>query len=147
MNLLPVTPDTINLPAVISSGFLTGLCHSILTLYPVSGPVFPWVGYFCMEQDIIVGTCAFKSLPKNGVVEIAYFTFPGYEGQGKATRMASELVAIAGSQKIQKVIAQTLPEHNASTRILQKLQFTFADIVQHPDDGEVWEWEYSFSIR
>lgn len=147
MKLLPVTHDTVNLPVVISSDFLTDLCHSILAIYPATGPVFPWVGYFCMEQDVIVGTCAFKTPPNNGVVEIAYFTFPGFEGQGKATRMASELLAIAGTQGIKKVTAQTLPEHNASTRILQKLQFSFSGVVHHVEDGEVWEWEYLFFNR
>ncbi len=36
--------------------------------------------------------------------------------------------------------AQTLPEKNASTRILEKLGFSFMGPVQHPEDGEVWEW-------
>jgi RimJ/RimL family protein N-acetyltransferase len=73
-------------------------------------------------------------------VEIAYFTFPGNEGRGIATRMASELVAIARQNGVRAVKAQTLPRENASTRILEKLGFSKAGSVRHPEDGEVWEW-------
>lgn len=146
MNLLPITPELVNSPLVQSSELLADVCRLTLAIYPDSGPVFPWVGYMLVEQDTVVGTCAFKTPPKDGVVEIAYFTFPDYEGHGRATHMARELVAIAVAQRINKVIAQTLPVHNVSTHILQKLQFTFAGVVQHPDDGEVWEWEYPIAF-
>jgi RimJ/RimL family protein N-acetyltransferase len=38
------------------------------------------------------------------------------------------------------VVAQTLPAESASTAILRKLGFRLAGTVQHPTDGEVWEW-------
>jgi ribosomal-protein-alanine N-acetyltransferase len=38
------------------------------------------------------------------------------------------------------VTAQTLPERNASHRILGKLAFRHLGIVDHPEDGTVWEW-------
>jgi RimJ/RimL family protein N-acetyltransferase len=46
-------------------------------------------GYLVLENDTIVGTYAFRSPPRNGEVEIAYFTFPEFEGRGFATEMAS----------------------------------------------------------
>jgi hypothetical protein len=40
------------------------------------------VRVFAIENGQLVGTCAFKTPPKNQQVEIAYFTFPGNEGRG-----------------------------------------------------------------
>lgn len=63
-------------------------------------------------------------------------------GHGIATSIARELVAVAkiAAPEI-TVTAQTLPERNASTRILEKLGFALRGTVVHPEDGEVWEWE------
>jgi RimJ/RimL family protein N-acetyltransferase len=55
----------------------------------------PWSGYLALdrERDTIVGTCGFKAPPDSeGVVEIAYFTFPAFEGFGVASAMAAQLV-------------------------------------------------------
>lgn len=69
------------------------------------------------------------------------FTFPGHEGKGIATAMATELVNLAvRHEPAVSVTAQTLPEHNASHRILEKLGFCHADTLDHPDEGTVWEW-------
>ena len=37
--------------------------------------------------------------------------------------------------------AQTLPERNASHRILEKLGFRHITTIDHPEDGTVWEWQ------
>jgi RimJ/RimL family protein N-acetyltransferase len=109
-------------------------------MYATDGPVSPWLGYLAEdEQGILVGTCAFKSAPSSSGVEIAYFTFPEYEGRGYATSMANQLIDIARARSV-RVTAQTLPQLSASTRILQKLGFVHMGAVQHQDDGEVWEW-------
>ncbi|PUA29095.1 MAG: hypothetical protein B0W54_00295 [Cellvibrio sp. 79] len=142
MVFLPITTALVNSSRVASSDFLTQICTATLAIYPDSGPVFPWMGYLVEEQGVFTGACAFKSLPVDGTVEIAYFTFPEYEGNGNATNMAKHLIRIASAHGARRVTAQTLPEHNASTHILQKLQFVFAGVVQHPEDGEVWEWGY-----
>lgn len=103
----------------------------------------PWTGYLAGEEDGLVGTCAFKGPPVDGRVEIAYFTFPGCEGRGVATRMARGLVEIAlASDPKMIVTAQTLPEPNASNHLLQKLGFGFSRSLEHPEDGLVWEWVY-----
>lgn len=104
--------------------------------------VSPWIGYLATEAGVRVGACAFKTPPQSGAVEIAYFTFPGHEGRGVATRMASELIALAhASDAAVRVRAQTLPTENASTRVLRKLGFVHTRDVEHPEDGHVWEWE------
>jgi hypothetical protein len=41
------------------------------------------------------------------------------------------------------VAAQTLPEENASTSVLQKLRFRLVGSVEHSEDGLVWEWQLS----
>ena len=56
--------------------------------------------------------------------------------------MATKLIALAGgSPMVRQVIAHTLPEPNASTRVLQKAGMTFAGEVIDPDDGRVWRWQ------
>lgn len=94
-----------------------------------------------MADSVCVGTCAFKSAPRANRVEIAYFTFPGFERRGFATQMAQLLVRIAAkTQPGIAVVSQTLAEENASTVILKKLGFTFDGPREHPEDGQVWEW-------
>ncbi|MGB9156079.1 MAG: GNAT family N-acetyltransferase, partial [Chthoniobacterales bacterium] len=51
--------------------------------------------FLVFETDTIVGTCAFRSPPRSGGVEIAYFTFPEFEGRGFATETARHLIQIA----------------------------------------------------
>src|SRR5438093_730858 len=55
-----------------------------------------WGGYLTVDADsaTVVGTCGFKSGPSaTRSVEIAYFTFPEFEGRGLATAMAEKLIA------------------------------------------------------
>jgi RimJ/RimL family protein N-acetyltransferase len=106
----------------------------------------PWIGYLAIDTStrIIAGTCAFKGNPNGeNMVEIAYFTFPDHEGKGFATAMAHELVQIALSQpEAPTIIAHTLPQTNASTKVLQKVGMTFVGDVVDPEDGSVWRWQY-----
>jgi [ribosomal protein S5]-alanine N-acetyltransferase len=109
------------------------------------GDETPWGGHLAVDDDsrAVIGTCAFKSPPTGeATVEIAYFTFPDYEGKGYATAMATKLVEAAnGSPEVRRIIARTLPETNASTRVLEKIGMRFVGEVIDPDDGRVWEWE------
>ena len=111
-------------------------------LYTTVGDEEPWIGYLAVAGVTPVGTCGFKSPPRDGRVEIAYFTFPGAEGRGIATAMAAALVAMAKPFPV-AVAAQTLPERNASHRVLEKLGFRHVETVVHPEDGIVWEWRLS----
>jgi len=98
-------------------------------MYKSSEYQITWIAYLAHEEKInsnktgaLVGTCAFKSAPINGIVEIAYFTFPSYENRGFATSMASNLIKPAQAEDRSIIIsAQTLPEENASTTILKNL--------------------------
>jgi RimJ/RimL family protein N-acetyltransferase len=109
--------------------------------YPKIGFDLPWVGYFVMRDEKIVGSCGFVGRPKDGVVEIAYWTFKEFEGQGIASFACQELVSIAhkADQSV-RVTAKTAPENNASTKILEKNGFVFKEIVQDHEIGDAWLW-------
>ncbi|MEM1027231.1 MAG: GNAT family N-acetyltransferase [Planctomycetota bacterium] len=98
---------------------------------------------FDTQREQAVGSCGFKAPPNESeTVEIAYFTYPGHAGRGVATAMANHLVALAdGQPTVRRVIAHTMPEPSASTRVLEKTGFTRVGEVDDPDDGCVWRWE------
>ena len=104
-----------------------------------------WGPFLAVEPGsrLVVGSCAYKGPPAaDGAVEIAYFTFPPYEGKGYATAMARRLIALAGAPPPARTVrAHTLPERNASVSILEKLGFVHLGEVVDPDDGPVWRWE------
>ena len=63
------------------------------------------------------------------------------------TRICRKLVEIGlAADPSVKIIARTLPEANFSTRILEKNDFIFIGMVNDPEDGEVWEWEYKGEV-
>lgn len=116
-------------------------CASTAALYQKVGFFPPWIGYLAMRDSEMVGTCAFPAAPAAGRVEIAYFTFPAFEGRGIGTAMAAKLIAVARAvQPAIEIFAQTLPVTNASNSILKKLGFDLAGQVDHPEEGPVWEW-------
>ena len=116
-----------------------------LNVTPVSVDELAWDGYVVVDADTreVVGSCAFKGPPaEDGTAEIAYFTYPGFEGKGYATSMARKLIGLAtGSPAVKHVIAHTLTEKNASTRVLEKAGMRFVGEVEDPEDGRVWRWE------
>ena len=116
-----------------------------LTAIPVSVDKLEWDGYFVVDTATreVVGSCAFKGQPTDdGTVEIAYFTYPEFEGKGYATSMARKLIDLATRCKtVNRVLAHTLPRTNSSTRVLEKNEMTFVGEVTDPDDGRVWRWQ------
>ena len=143
MKLAPINPggvidaDPGDLPGVDAE-----VLRAVGSLYDLVGFEPPWICYIALENDAAVGTCGFKSPPRDGRVEIAYFTFPGNEGRGLATRMVGELVALAkkASPNV-SVTAQTLIERSASHRVLEKIGFMQIGQVETPDEGPVLEWQ------
>ncbi len=120
-------------------------CQQLITsmeeYYPKIGFNKPWVGYFVINNNQIVGTGGFTGQPKNGKVEIAYWTFKEFEGQGVATFACKELITISKRADPKIIItAKTAPEYNASTKILQNNGFTFSEIVQDDEIGDAWLW-------
>lgn len=110
-------------------------------LYRKVGYVEPWVGYVAVVDGRGVGGGAFVGPPRDGVVEIAYFTIGSEQGKGYASRTAAALVDIARTHDPEIGLkAFTLKEENASTGILTRLGFRIVGTAQDPDAGEVWEW-------
>jgi ribosomal-protein-alanine N-acetyltransferase len=111
----------------------------------VSRGVDRWGGYLAVDEmsDFVVGSCAFKGPPMaDGTVEIAYYTFDAYQGQGYAKSMARALISVARSSPlVRHVIAHTLPERNPSTSVLRSAGMRFIGEVVDPDDGPVWRWQ------
>lgn len=115
-------------------------------LYARVGFEPPFVGYIAVADEAAVGGGAFVGPPRDGVVEIAYFTQPAFAGRGYATRTARALVDIARRRGC-TVIAHTLMEHNASTRILGRLGFVVDGTAQDDDAGTVWRWRLAAAPR
>lgn len=126
-----------------SHDVLADVVTATVDLYLRRGFVVPWIGYVAVEDGVVVGSCGFAAPASGGEAEIAYFTFPGHEGKGVATRMATALMALseeaARTQGI-RFIAHTLPAEGASTSILRKLGFELLGTIQHDEDGEIWKW-------
>ena len=102
-----------------------------------------WFGYLVVENESqqLAGTCSYKGPPVAGALEIAYYTFPGFEGRGIGTEMARFLIDRARHLPgVKKVIAHTLCERNPSVRILEKVGMHFAGDAEE-DGDRVWEWE------
>jgi [ribosomal protein S5]-alanine N-acetyltransferase len=109
--------------------------------YPTIGYQEPWIGYFVLRDDVVVGSCGFTGPPRDGAVEIAYWTFEGFERQGIASMACKLLVNIASNYSPHLLItAKTQPEENASTRILRKNGFRFDKVVVDHEIGDAWEW-------
>ena len=106
----------------------------------------PWThgfGLVHVASGLVIGMASFKGPPgADGVVEIGYGVVPDYQGHGYATEAAQALVAFAfSSGRVRVVRAHTLPEPNASTRVLAKCGFQHIGEVMDPQDGLIWRWE------
>ena len=120
-------------------------CQTLLQMYedyyPKIGFNLPWVAYLVVRQNQVVGSCSFTGQPIDGKVEIAYWTFKEFEGQGIASFACKELIKISQNTDSKVTItAKTAPGHNASTRILEKNKFVFTEIVQDEEIGDAWLW-------
>lgn len=142
VQLLPVDEaGGVALPEAALPEWMKENCRATASFYKTAGYEPPWIGYVVVDHGRPVGGGAFKGPPKDGAVEIAYYTLPELEGQGYASATAAELVRIARSTMPDIVVtAQTLPQPNASNALLKKLGFVFRGSMMHPEDGEVWEW-------
>ena len=139
LRIINVNEDKTN--GVYASTDCQNLINSMNEYYPKIGFIIPWVGYFVLRNNQIVGTGGFTGQPVEGKVEIAYWTFKEFEGQGVASFTCKELISISKNTDPQLVItAKTAPEHNASTKILQKNGFEFSGIVQDVEIGDAWLW-------
>ena len=101
----------------------------------------PWCSYVARHEGRVVGLGGFKGPPAaDDQVEIANLTLLPREGRGVARAIAGQLLEVAREAGARGVIAHTLPENNASTRVLEATGFTRIAEVEDPEDGTVWRW-------
>jgi [ribosomal protein S5]-alanine N-acetyltransferase len=92
------------------------------------------------EQPQLVGWGGFKGVPEDGTVEIGYEIAESRQKQGLATAAAKAMVEEAfADPAVTEVIAHTLPERNASNRVLEKTGFRFTEAT-YEGDTPVWRF-------
>jgi RimJ/RimL family protein N-acetyltransferase len=102
----------------------------------VWGPRFFLAG----QPPELVGWGGFKGPPDNGVVELGYEIAQQHRNRGLATAAVQGMLTEAfAAEEVTGVRAHTLPEPNASNRVLEKLGFRHdGDEVE---DGQiVWRF-------
>lgn len=167
LKLIPHHPQ--HLLALIESADsytrLTGLrvANGLREMYTSGAPSPKWLeqlraanspdvwkhGFAIVHQadNLVIGACGYKGPPDtDGIVEIAYGVAPDFQSRGYATEAALALIEFAvKSGHVRIVRAHTLPEANASTRVLTKCGLKCLGEVNDPDDGPVWRWEKNVS--
>lgn len=157
LTLLNITPDVARLaenPAAFEAACgaafagqddaIRGIVSMNESFRSRNGAPPEWGGYLAVDPESrrVVGSCAFKGSPIDGVVEIAFFTLPPYEGRGVAGEMVARLVEICRpTPAVRRVIAHTMPEDNAATSVLRKNGFRQVGEVTDAEDGRAWQWE------
>jgi [ribosomal protein S5]-alanine N-acetyltransferase len=104
-----------------------------------------WGARFFVTDDPpeLVGWGGFKGAPRQGAVELGYEIAAARQGRGLATAAVRAMTAEAfADERVVAVIAHTLPEHNASNRVLEKVGFRHEGNAQ--EDGEA-VWRYSLT--
>jgi len=92
------------------------------------------------DPSELVGWGGFKGPPENGVVEVGFEIAEARRGRGLATAATQAMLTEAfADELVRAVIAHTLPERNASNRVLEKAGFRFAGEAQE-DDEVVWRF-------
>jgi RimJ/RimL family protein N-acetyltransferase len=145
LTLLAINRDgAINAPAIRLPPMAVDVCQATAAMYENTGFTQPWIGYVATDGGVAVGSCAFKTAPSAGAVEIAWFTFPGHEGREVAAGMVRALLAIAAAaDPALKVVAHTAPEEGAATGVLETCGFQLLGNWDDPVIGPVWEWEHA----
>jgi len=141
MKLEPIHIDEDQAMEIYANPFCLEIFKSYPAYYYKEGYFPPWIGYFVIEQNQVLGVGGFVGKPKEGRVEIAYGTRKEYEGKGIASFSCKQLIVIARAAEPEIIItAKTAPENNASTKILKRNGFEFSGIVQDDEIGDAWEW-------
>jgi ribosomal-protein-alanine N-acetyltransferase len=91
----------------------------------------------------LVGWGGFKGPPGGGSVEIGYAIAPDWQGRGLATFAVLELLREAyAAREVRAVIAHTLPERNASVRVLEKAGFGADGVLENDGETTVWRFRH-----
>jgi RimJ/RimL family protein N-acetyltransferase len=113
----------------------------------VNGMPSEWYSHLIIDADTntLVGFGGYKGPPTDGEVEIGYSVAPSHQRRGHATAAAQLLIDQARAAGVTRVCAYTLPEANASTRVLTRCGLTMTEVVEDAEEGYVWRWERSLT--
>lgn len=103
-----------------------------------------WTCFPVHKQDNkLIGSGGYKGKPTaDGTVEIGYEIALDYRNRGLATEMTKGLIENAfRDERVRLIVAHTLGQDNASTKVLQKCGFKKVEEINDPDDGLIWKWE------
>jgi RimJ/RimL family protein N-acetyltransferase len=144
MNLIPIKEHLHENEAFLAHPECSKNVGMCVDFYKKVGYNPPWICYYAELDGELVGGFAFKGKPVNNRVEIAYVVFPQHRNKGVGRRAARALVELAAETDPDVIVtARTLAEESFSTRLLRKNNFKWLGIIQDPEDGTLWEWEYS----
>jgi [ribosomal protein S5]-alanine N-acetyltransferase len=109
----------------------------------VNGMPSKWYSHLIIDADTntLVGFGGYKGPPTDGEVEIGYSVAPSHQRRGHATAAAQLLIEQARAGGVTRVCAYTLPEANASARVLTRCGLTMTEVVEDAGEGYVWRWE------
>jgi len=107
------------------------------------------------EDRQVVGTCGFRGPVRAGRVEIAFWTFPPFEGRGWATAMTRALVSRAFTDPtVHTVVAHTLAERTPAGSVLTANGLVRVQARRRDESGpggavrgKVWRWESHRPVR
>lgn len=108
-----------------------------------AGHALPWSTTFLIVNDAngrIVGGCGFKTVPKEGRVEVGYGVAPAARGQGAATAALHVLLHKAFEAGATELLAEVAPANGASTRVVQKAGFERAGDRVDGDGEFLVQW-------
>jgi [ribosomal protein S5]-alanine N-acetyltransferase len=91
-------------------------------------------------DERIVGGCGFKTVPKDGRVEIGYGVAPACRNQGAASAAVRLLVQAAFDGGAGEVLAEVSPENLASTAVVRRAGFVRAGSRHDAEGDYVVQW-------
>lgn len=99
-----------------------------------------WYAVWFMERNgTRVGDLCFKGLGADGVAEIGYGTYTGFEGNGYMTEAVTALVRWASRQPgVLRIEAETDKDNKASQRVLEKSGFVPSGEIGEEGPRFVW---------
>lgn len=78
------------------------------------------------DPRALIGNSGFKTMPKDGCVEIGYSLLPAFHAHGYGSEAARALVAWAFTQsEVERVAAETLPHLRPSIRVMENCGMRF----------------------
>lgn len=124
-----------------AGGFDGIVAHSLARLDAGDDPA--WSTHLFFDDDrrgALVGNGGWKAAPVGGSAELGYAVAPACRNRGLASGAVAVLLAQAAAAGLHTVVAHTLPEGSASTRVLERSGFRHVG-DEHEDGVPVRRWE------